>query len=272
MIQTFSFLSNEVSLVYAMAFTRSKKTKRVIKTPEIEFLIRNKPVLVLDHKVMWQILDLMDIKSKFSYGNYMRMMDEEPENFSDLINSHLKSYPNVLFYGVTENDVLKEISMDKGDKLGLKTKIVTSEIAKKLAEAGFDFSLSWTKGGLTAHYIRKNTVIEIFIKRHDVQMSTRIKIRGVWLQPTQSSKHSGHIGTMSAKWFFDNVELFLDQIKKIPTAVGDKNQFLLPTKFHTFWDKMRDNPYYDDMPMSDRNDLEWERWATYDKMISQSEI
>ena len=80
MIQTFSFLSNEVSLVYAMAFTRSKKTKRVIKTPEIEFLIRNKPVLVLDHKVMWQILDLMDIKSKFSYGNYMRMMDEEPEN------------------------------------------------------------------------------------------------------------------------------------------------------------------------------------------------
>ena len=136
MIQTFSFLSSEMSLVYAMAFSRSKKTKRVIKSPEIEFSIRNKPILVLDHKVMWQILDLMDIKSKFSYENYMRMMDEEPENLSDLINSHLESYPNVLFYGVTENDVLKEISMDKGEGLSIKTKIVTSEIAKKLVKQG----------------------------------------------------------------------------------------------------------------------------------------
>jgi len=270
MIQTFSFLSNEMSLVYAMAFSRSKKTKRVIKSPEIEFIIRNKPILVLDHKVMWQMLDLMDVKSKFSYENYMRMMDEEPENFSDLINSHLKSYQNVLFYGVTENDVLKEISMDKGDRLGLKTKIVTAEIAKKLTEGGFDFSLSWTKGGLTAHYIRKDTVIEMFIRRHTVSIAHRVKVRGVWLQPIESIEHSGHIGTMSAKWFFDSVELFLEQIKMF--AEPQYGFLEVPSKYHEVWDKMLDNPHYEDMSISDRNKLERERWIQFEYMVSNQRI
>ena len=264
MIQTFSFLSSEMSLVYAMAFSRSKKTKRVIKSPEIEFTIRNKPILVLDHKVMWNILDLMDAKSKFSYENYMRMMDEEPENLSDLINSHLKTYPNVLFYGVTENDVLKEISMDKGERLSTKTKIVTSEIAKTLAEGGFDFSLSWTKGGLTAHYIRKDTVIEMLIRRHKISIAHRVKVRGVWLQPIEPMEHSGHIGTMPAKWFFDSVELFLEQKAKFSEP---QYGFLeVPSKYHEVWDKMADNPYYEDMSISDRNKLERERWIQFEYM------
>ena len=268
MIQTFSFLSSEMSLVYAMAFSRSKKTKRVIKSPEIEFSIRNKPILVLDHKVMWQILDLMDIKSKFSYENYMRMMDEEPENLSDLINSHLESYPNVLFYGVTENDVLKEISMDKGEGLSIKTKIVTSEIAKKLVKQGFDFSLSWTKGGLTAHYINKNSVIEMFIKRHTVTIAYRTKVQGVWVQPKESIEHTGHIGTMPAKWFFNHAELFLDQIKTIPHQNG-----VIPTSssIGRIWSKMGENPYYDDLSLHDRNTIERERWSRYKIMIGMNE-
>ena len=260
MIQSSSFLSSEVSLVYAMAWSRSLNTNRVVKKPEIEFIIRNRPVLVLDHKVIWRMLDLMDVKSKFSYENYMNMIEEEPEQLEDVINSHLESYPNVLFYGVTENDVLKEISMDKGEKIALKTKIITGEIAKKLAPEGFDFSLSWTKGGLTAHYIKDNIVIEMLIGRHTVSVAHRVKVRGVWLQPIEATQHTGHIGTMPATWFFNSVNLFLRQIDKFSGSIE------IPPQYHIFWDKMADNPYYEDMSISDRNKLEHERWIQFHSM------
>ena len=261
MIQTISFISGDVSLIYAMPFSRTRKAKRanktfttrIVKKPEIEVKIGKKPILILDHKVMWKILDLMDSNSKFYYKDYLRMIDEEPENFSDLINSHLESYPNVLFYGITENDVLKEISMEKQDhNLAKQTRIIINEVGRKLDEYGFHYTFCYTNFGKTAHYVNfgpsgKSTVIEIIIKRDITHIVGRVKYEEGWLQPIKHLTLRAHITNITPQAVFNWIHQFLDNAQILSSKIAADES--LPYKDKGNWEKLT---------FEDRNKLERE--------------
>ena len=59
----------------------------------------------------------------------------------------------------------------------------------------------------------------------------------------------------------ENVKV-LEQIKRLPEEDGEFKVFN-----PIYWSKFADNPYYNDLSISDRNQLEWERWTEYDKML-----
>jgi len=269
MINTFTFLSNEIDLVYAMPFRRSEKTRRVIKSPEIELIIRKRPYLVLDHKIMWRMLDLMDPKTKFSYSNYMTMIDEESENFTDLIQTHLDTYSNVLYYGVTENDVLKEIAMDKGYRYGVKTKIVLSGIGQYLSNEGYDFSLSYTKFGLTALYIKGKRIIEFIVGPQISHICTRLLFDGVWIQPLPVKEIKGHISVSSAVEVTEWLKQAKEKLSEVESYgyIEDNNKLLWQNYAKSIQTPMEGYPQYENMSFDDRNLLEHDRFLYVTKTI-----
>ena len=233
MIQTFSFISGDVSLIYAMPFSRTRKAKRanktfttrIVKKPEIEVKIGKKPILILDHKVMWKILDLMDSNS----------------------------YPNVLFYGITENDVLKEISMEKQDhNLAKQTRIIINEVGRKLDEYGFHYTFCYTNFGKTAHYVNfgpsgKSTVIEIIIKRDITHIVGRVKYEEGWLQPIKHLTLRAHITNITPQAVFNWIHQFLDNAQILSSKIAADES--LPYKDKGNWEKLT---------FEDRNKLERE--------------
>ena len=250
MANLINFMSGDLELVYAMPVSRGvqpKGRKTTVKKPEIELLINGKPHLILSHHVIWRMIDIMDPSAKFHFRNYLNFVDEQPENYADMIKNHLKDYPNVLYYAVAENNIIKAIQMEKKSRISDAVKTITHEIGGSLVNFGFDFTPSFTKFGFTANYVKndaknnKYSAIEMIIWRNGTMVVGRMRINGLWVQLDEALKLDMHISKAPPRVIMSFISNFIRK--------SEQNFTVKETRFKN----------YNGESVHDRNRLEYER-------------
>lgn len=157
------FFAKDLELKYAMPVSRSKKTNKVINTPEVILKLRGRLIEIQHHHHIFTLLKIINPVSGMTYRDYLdrckKYTDKGKSHLKVMINSHLTRFPNAFIDSV-------KIS-DKGCIIGFAGTVSVTDhklTGEPPRYQDWDMSAYCNQHGKVINFSKNNHIIEVIVK------------------------------------------------------------------------------------------------------------
>jgi len=152
-----NFFAKDLELKYAMPVTRSKKTKKVINSPEVLFKLRDDFIVISVHRHLFKLLKVINPDSDFNFSDYLKIKNgSDPEthesNLSVMIQDHLENF---------RNSFIDTVMLNKSQVTSVPS---STALKKDIHYYDWDKSAYENQIGKVVNFSRDNHIIEVIVK------------------------------------------------------------------------------------------------------------